>query len=367
MLDIGVVKQRFCSASKIKHRNPLCVLDWLVITADRATAGRGVRGYTLAWFLQTYFGRRAVACVTPDRWRRSPRAADTLFIGLPTSLDANDIEQLTSCGRYRRVVVFDYLDQQQLAWTPEQEAALRHVSDCYLKPWHEANWNYRLRMGLLPIRSSRRLSAAIAAERCLRWRRGRREPLYDVAFLGQPNVTEIWRDGSVVGVHQRVEWLRQLKHEALELKFWGGLMGGGPEARARLHEYHGDISTLYYSTGKVNFAAYFRALCHSRVLLAPGGNAPWSYRHYESLYAGGVVVSIDYRRRDMLVPLPRENMVHVADGTQVLPSVRAALEMSRERPLLGEENYRFLERYLCFGGYSRRRPALIERFVSQLG
>ena len=61
----------------------------------------------------------------------------------------------------------------------------------------------------------------------------------------------------------------------------------------------------------------------------PGGNVPWTYRHYESLYAGGVVATIDFRQRDMLVPLPRENMVHVPDGAPIVPAVREAIEMSR--------------------------------------
>jgi hypothetical protein len=101
------------------------------------------------------------------------------------------------------------------------------------------------------------------------------------------------------------------------------------------------------------------------VLLSPGGNAPWTYRHYECLYAGGVVVSIDFRERDMLVPLPRANMVHVPDGAPVLPAVREALAWSRDRPALAEENFAHLERYLQFGSYAKNRVALIERFVAQ--
>jgi hypothetical protein len=68
----------------------------------------------------------------------------------------------------------------------------------------------------------------------------------------------------------------------------------------------------------------------------------------------------------MLVPLPTERMVHVPDGESVLPAVREAMELSRRRPELGEENVTHLERYLRFGAYSSRRPALMERFVAQL-
>ena len=68
----------------------------------------------------------------------------------------------------------------------------------------------------------------------------------------------------------------------------------------------------------------------------------------------------------MLVPLPRESMIHVADGAPVVPAVRAALELSRTRPELAEENFDHLERYLHWGSYAKNRTALIERFMAQL-
>jgi len=342
------------------------VLDWLVITADRARGGRGVRGYTLAWFLRTYFGRRAVRIASPDEVRASPYPADTVFLGLPSSLTPQDIVCVFAVGRYRRIVLFDYLDEQQLAWTPEQEPALRQLSRVYLKPWFEPAWNFDLRMGLLPIRRSGRLTAAIMLDRAARKLGSRPRPIYDVAFLGQPNDTRILVDGAVRKIDQRFDWLRGLKREGGDLKFWGGFVGGDPEIVARLRAAHGDLSQYYYQPGKVSFLKYFRAMRRSRVLLAPGGNAPWTYRHYECLYAGGVAVTIDFRRRDLLVPLPRENMVHVPDGGPVMPAIREALALSRERPHIGEENFAHLERYLRFGAYSKTRPALIERFLVQL-
>jgi hypothetical protein len=354
------------------------VIPWLVITADGVNAGRGVRGYTLAWFLRTYFGRRRVGIFTPDQLRRSPLAADTLFLGLPTSLSANEISRLLGGGRYRRVILFDYLDQQQLAWTAEQEPALRQVSRHYLKPWLEHVWDVGLRKGMLPTRRSRRLSTAVLLDRAahaLR-RRSTSEPgrpgpgvhtlKHDVAFLGQPNDTRVLIDGQVQIIDQRYNWLAELQRDAPDLAFWGGFVGGDPRIVARLQAEHGDFSHLYYPAGNVSFRKYFRAMQASRVLLAPGGNVPWSYRHYECLYAGGIVVTIDYRHRDMLVPLPPEGVVHVPDGAPVVPYIREALELSRQRPTLGEENIAHLERYLRFGNYSCSRKLLIERFTTQL-
>lgn len=340
--------------------------DWLVITADRTSAGRGVRGYTLTGFLRTYYGRRAVAMQSPKRWRREPVAAKTIFVGLPSTLTADELPRMAAAPGCERIVPFDYLDEQELAWDEEQEAALRPATDRYLKPWFEPGWRYQLQMGMLPIRRYGRFTAALLVDRCARTLGRRPEPTHDVAFLGRPNETRMYVDGKVQLVNQRFEWIRDLRREAPELSLWGGLVEVRADARERLESRYGPMDDLLHAERKVTFSAYYQAMRRSRALLAPGGNVPWSYRHYECLYAGGVVVTIDYRQRDMLVPLPRERMVHVPDGESVIPAVREAIEMHRRQPKLGEENYAHLERYLRFGAYSHRRPALLERFVSQL-
>jgi hypothetical protein len=345
--------------------------DWLVITADRVRAGRGVQGWTLGWFLRTYFGRRRVAVVSPNQFRRSLRrkpsrarlSADTVLVGLPTSLDAEELAALPAATRCRRLAAFDYRDQQTLAWTAEQEAALRSVTDLYLKPWYEPSWNYGLRMGLLPIRRYGRLTATIAAERLLRRRRP--PPQYDVMFLGRPNRTRMFIDGKTKKVDQRVEWIRQLRRESPDLKFHGGLVDVLPRERRWLELKFGETADLFHDQPTVGFLDYWRAMRRARVVLAPGGNVPWSYRHYEALYAGAVVVTIDYRQRDMLVPLPCDGMVHVPDGESVVPAVREALDRSRREPELGARNITRLERYWRYGDYAQNRQALIDRFTAQ--
>jgi hypothetical protein len=341
------------------------VVDWLVITADDVDAGRGVRGYALVWFLETYFGKRQVAALTPDEFRKSPIAASTLCLGLPSSQSAKEIEQLIRNARPRRVAVFDYLDQHELAWTAEQAAVLRRHTDLYLKPWFEPAWNYDLRMGLLPLRIRSRMSTAVTLDRIAR-RLGRKaQPRHDVAFLGRPNRTRLLCNGEVEKYDQRLIWLRELQRQAPELKFWGGLSRGDDPDHVEQVAQFGDFSDLRYPAGKARFGAFWKALSHSRVLLAPGGNVPWTYRHYECLYAGGVVVTIDYRQRDMLIPLPVDLMVHVPDRAAVLPSIREALEYSEARPWLRDDVYVHLDRYLKRGAYSADRPHLIERFRRQ--
>jgi hypothetical protein len=343
------------------------VCDWLVITADQAPGGRGIRGHALAWFLRTYFGRRAVGFAEPAhvRERAVPRS-EFLFIGLPSSLAPNELRRLIDQAQPRLVVPFDYLDRHDLAWTAPQEAELRGASDRYFKPWFESAWTHHLRMGVLPLRDSRRRRVAVTLHRAAR-RLGRRNAAaHEVCFFGRPNRTSVFVDGAVRQVDQRVQWLLEIKRQAPELHFVGGLTGCDEPQFHQQESLYGDLSDLRYQRGQASFATYWQAMRRSRVALAPGGNVPWTYRHYEALYSGAVVVTVDYRRRDMLIPLPVDLMVHVPDGGSVLPAVREALELCRRHPKRGDEVYAHLERYLAHGAYSRRRPALIERFLAQL-
>jgi hypothetical protein len=100
--------------------------------------------------------------------------------------------------------------------------------------------------------------------------------------------------------------------------------------------------------------------------LAPGGNVPWTYRHYEVLYAGGVVVSNDFREHEMLVPLPLAGMIQVPDEAPVLPAVREALARQGQRRELAQANFAHLEQFFRLAGYGRKRPKLAERFLEQI-
>lgn len=340
------------------------MLNWLVISADLARGGRGLRGSSLVWFLRTYFGRRQVGQLTPAQLRRRGQtSADTVFLAFPSSLGEEDLRHLS----YRRLVLLDYLDQHELACSPEQAAFLRSRTDLYLKPWFEAAWQRDLRMGMLPIRRHGRTTWAIRLNRWIGQSLGSKPaPLHDVAFVGRPNFTQFYQDGHIRNIDQRLEWVRDLRREAADLDFWGGLVEMDAELKQELSEKHGPIDDLICSRHKVNYFAMYYHMWRSRVVLAPGGNVPWTYRHYEALYCGAVVVTVDYRRRDMLIPLPRERMIHVPDGESVLPAVRQAMEWSHARPDLGRRNIEHLEQYLADGNYSRRRPALAERFLRQL-
>lgn len=325
---------------------------FLVVMSELAGHGRGVNGRTLCQFLRTYAGRGAAGCCRPPRLLRGPPVeAETVFLGLPSSAGERHLARL----RCRHLVLFDLTDSPHPFWDDANRDLLRRRAGLYLKTWSDRRWDFGIAMGLAPVRRYRKLWLALQAER-LRRLLGRpaRPPRFDVLFLGSATGAE---------PNQRLAWLLEIEARGRHLARWGGLLDRS--ITPQMVERHGDLSGLAIR-GKVPFRRYFEALLRSRVALAPQGNAPWSYRHYEAIYARSLLVTSDLRSIDTLVPLPRDGMVHVEPGAPVLPAIERALALRRERPEVLEENVRFLERWLDRGMYSRRRPELWRRFLAQL-
>jgi hypothetical protein len=219
---------------------------------------------------------------------------------------------------------------------------------------------------MLPLRTHRQLYLSIAWDRLRRAFRRPPERKFDVGFLGRSNRTAVLSASCEIEyLHQRVGWLRELRDHAPDLTLAGGLTEWDSDHFRKRTESEPDLPGLCYRRNSVTFPAYWRLVSNCRVLLSPGGNAPWTYRHYEALYAGAAVVSIDFRSRDMLVPLP-PGMIHAPDGAPVVPSIREALALYESRPTLAEENFAHLERYLHYGSFAKNRTALIARFTAQL-
>jgi hypothetical protein len=336
---------------------------FIVIAAEGAGIGRGVRGHALAWFLRRYLGRNRVQLVSPSQAATHCDPRSTVLLGMPTSLAPEVVATLPA----RQLVAFDYFDQHLPAWQPAIEQVVRQRCQLYLKPWCEPTWDFGIDMGLLPIRRYGRFTAAVKLDRWMsQWRAHQPRYLYDVAIIGRPNATEFYRgQGRVEHIDQRTAWIAEIRRQAPELKFWGGVVEVNPVRRPALEQQFGSLDDLTYRGKKADFATYYRGMQRARVLLAPGGNVPWSYRHYESLYANAVVVTLDYRERDMLIPLPKHGMVHVADGDSVLPAVESALRLLHDRPRLPAENRAFVEQFLHDSDYNRSRKPLIERFLQQ--
>jgi hypothetical protein len=334
---------------------------FLIVQCD-AKCGRGARGANLLRFLRIFHGRGAVELVQAHDLERGPlRETDVLCLGMPTAL----VPQQLARVRFRRAVLFDYSDLGGPVWSPESEPWLRSLTDVYLKPWVEDTWDFGMRWGVLPIRRYPALTWHVKLLRGLF--RGRFPELcrrdHEVSFLG--NCTAYQGVITNQRYHQRVEWLRELRQSGTPFSFWGGLQAS-PANRARLEPKIGDLTDLIAPEGRLFFSQFFYHLLRSQVVLTPAGNARWSYRHYEAIYAGALLVSTDFRAVRTLIPLPRDNMLHVPDHAPVVPAITAALERRAREPDLPRQNIDFLETYLQDGDYDRRKPQLMEEFLSQM-
>ena len=78
-------------------------------------------------------------------------------------------------------------------------------------------------------------------------------------------------------------------------------------------------------------------------------------------------IPTDLRRARTLIPMPLDKMVHVGQHEPIVPAVQRALEMRRRHPQMAAENIDFLEQFLDYGDYTRRKPALMDLFLDQLG
>ncbi len=334
---------------------------FLVVMSEMPGHGRGVNGRTLVQFLRTYAGFGAVGCCSADDLLRGRApAAETTFLGLPSPVTDRHLARL----RGRHLVLFDLSDWHHPLWSDANRELLRGAAGLYLKAWTDRRWDHGIRFGFAPIRRYLKLRLALEAGRL---RRALRLPApphrYDVLFLGAATMRDPGGLDPSQVPNQRVDWLLEVKSRGSHLALWGGLLG--QTMAPWLRQRYGDLSPFTLRE-KVPFHRYFRALQQSRVALTPEGNAPWSYRHYEAIYARALVVTSDFRPLQTLVPLPMDGMIHVEPGQPVLPAIERALQLRRERPELLEENVRFLERWLERGMYSRRRPELWERFTAQL-
>jgi len=68
----------------------------------------------------------------------------------------------------------------------------------------------------------------------------------------------------------------------------------------------------------------------------------------------------------MLVPLPKNGMVHVGSGESVLPSLEQAIKIRKDNPKLPAQNFEYLEQYMSNGLYDCRKRLLLERFMKQI-
>ncbi len=347
-----------------------------VVISDWGKHGRGYRGtgafwflashfgayaeLGLYWFLSEYFGRSQVALVRPSQLlgRSKPIRTEWCFVGLPTSFHADHRVKI-QCDRF---VLYDSADYEDVHFFDSDKDYLLTQTDVCLKTWRDDRVSYDCRIGLLPIkRPPLNNKLSVAAKKAARLRASDQTPekSYDVGFVARPT-------GSVE-TNPRLRWLVELTQDRPDLKLWGGLVGD-----ASWREKTGAsidpavLDACWLGEKKIGFFDYFDGLMRSKVALAPSGFAPWSYRHFEALYAGCIAVCNNLSHIEFLIPYPREGMVEVADDASVVPAIEEALKRRTDSPDIIEDNLNELNRWLDAGMYSKHRPELLERFFQQI-
>jgi hypothetical protein len=339
---------------------------------DYDTGFRGTRAYwwlasyigayaqlSLFWFLTAYFGRSKVQLLRPSELLNGTAKlkTDWLFIGLPTTLNAKHLSLI----QYNRIALFDASDNNELNFEYSDRAFLESQTDLCLKNWRDDRWQESFKIGLLPIKRppwNNRLRMALDLERLGRSMTAK-EKRFDVGFVARPT-------GSLT-MNQRLRWLVEITTQRPDLKLWGGLVGGLDMKKQAEQEIPPAIlDSLWLNKKKIGFQSYFKGLSQSKVALAPSGYAPWTYRHFEAIYAGCVVVSNDLSHFEFLIPFPRETMVEVADSESVVPAMDRALSMLEQSPDIPAVNRAHLDRWLDRGKYSSRCTDTLDRFLGQI-
>jgi hypothetical protein len=332
-------------------------------TLNGQRGGRGARGRNLEVFLKLYYGSSSVSTVSVERLSsKASFSVDHLFVGIPSTISSKELERVT----YKKLHLFDYRDNEKAIWGDTDESLLRSKTNSYLKAWTQKDWDEGFEWGTLPIRRNSSLPYYL---KFCRLTKGRsyisRERSIDTTFLGNPVV--IWKEnyGSKM-VNARIQWLEEIVSKG-QFTFSGGFFMHGSVTEELKAASSASLQPLFLNKGRINFASYFNLMLNAKTALAPPGNALWSYRHYEAIYAGAIPLSSDFRDAEMLVPLPNEGIVHVPKGESVIPHLGGALRLKKDIPELPARNLEFVEQFMKDGAYHRTRIKLLERFMSQLG
>jgi len=315
---------------------------------------------SLYWFLSEYYGRSQVTLLRPSQLRAGSvrHTTDWLFVGLPTRLNKEHLRHI----QFKRMALYDSTDHNGIAFDYSDRDFLLSQTNLCLKNWRDRRWNFDLSVGLLPIKRAplnNKLRMALWRE-SVRRRAGRVSgKQYDVGFVATPS--------GDLSRNQRVQWLLELVDQRPELTLWGGLVDAG-RYRQPLEQHTGRRlpDSCWIDRRKIGYFEYFAGLCASRIALTPAGWAPWTYRHWEAIYARCVPVSNDLSQFEFLIPYPRDGMIEVPDGGSVVAGVDRAMDLLARSPDIVETNLAHLERWLDQGAYARDRRDTLERFLAEL-
>ena len=325
-------------------------------------SGRGARGRNLELFLREYYGASSVSTIGMKKLTdaRSYRV-DHLFIGIPSSITRKDLKRVS----FRKLHLFDYGDNEKVNWGHSDKEFLCTMTASYLKPWTQKNWGDEFNWGTLPIRRNKALYLCVKVNNLFKGiGETPNKRTIDTTFLGNPVVR--WKENYGRRTEStRIHWLNEIS-SCSRFSFSGGFFMRDQEAEMLRENADELLKPLFLKKGRINFVSYFRLMLNAKTALTPPGNALWSYRHYEAIYAGAIPVSADFREAEMLVPLPKNGMVHVGSGESVLPSLEQAIKIRKDNPKLPAQNFEYLEQYMSNGLYDCRKRLLLERFMKQI-
>jgi hypothetical protein len=292
---------------------------------------------------------------------------DLLFLTLPTSFSRAHLARVKA----RAIVLLDYFDSPVPHWKGSDETFLRSTSSLYLKVNLLQTLDTGMRMGLLPIELPSRLGRAYRRRRLwspltrLAEKLGRAERCWDVSLLGSATyLDDHLPDGTHFRYHQRIEWLREVRAQA-GWRFWGGLYELPYFRVDHIEAECGSVRQLLEGTERLHHRTFFSRMGRTRVALCPLGHGRWTYRHFESIYAGCDVVSCDVSQIRTLPPLPTECFEQVPDHAPIAPYVERALAQWPQNQSRRDAALQACEKYLLDGSYSRRRPLPFDLFRGQ--
>lgn len=321
-----------------------------------ASLAGGYAELCLYWFLLEYFGSDSVQLIRPSELLGRSRRVQTdyLMVGVPTRLGKQHLEGV----QFREMVLYDSSDHDGINYLYSDQAFLQSVTDRCLKHYRDERWSMPLRIGLLPIKRpplNNRLHWKLLSQR-----RRATTPLaerrYDVGFVARPT-------GDTTS-NLRLRWWIELVQKAPELRRWGGLVGGDDWRQAFAESQVPDA--CWMKRRKIGFSEYFDGMQDSKVALAPPGYAPWSFRHYEAIYAGCMIVTADLSPFEFLIPMPEESVVQLSEGESVVDGVRRALALGRDEPQRLMLARKQLDQWLKLGLYSRHCGDTLNRFMAFL-
>lgn len=302
------------------------------------------RGWKFYQFLQLFSQHVASRWVDADQVSRCEAFdTDVLIVFLPERPTLAQLSQI----RFKSFFLAHYTD-----WEDLDEGALAefgHVLTGYLLPAINLEKTYPVPVFPLPLAFQRQIPSW-----CRYLDLDLKNRYFRASFVGAATVYQ--------GAYpQRKAWVEELvKQSACRVR-----VGLFDNASYPLDQVFLENPTRF-SHPFLGPGLYMLMMYLSQVCVAPAGNAKWTYRHYEAIQAGSVLVSTDLRRLSLFIPLPEEGILYVPDHAPVWPVVATALAALGGFQGIIRRNQAYMSEYLHNGNYVAAKPKPFFAFMQQL-